>query len=71
MKRTEQLRELRALSTEKISGKIQEYRKALVVKNQDKVLGKLKSSAEIRTLRLSISRAQTILEEKIRESISK
>lgn len=70
MKQIEQLRELRALSADKISVKIQEHRKTIVRLNQDKILGNLKKTSDLRIERKAIARAQTVLDEKIRQTIS-
>lgn len=70
MKHVEELREVRGLSPDKISAKIQEYRKAIVKLNQDKVLGHLKKTSDVRVIKKAIARAKTVLDEKIRATIS-
>lgn len=71
MKRRDLLSDLRALSTEKLSGKITESQKKLVLLQQDKLLGKLKNVKELSSLRTDIARMKTILDEKVTEQLSK
>lgn len=68
MKRRDFLREIRGLSLDKLSGKITESEKNIVLLGQDKLLGKLKNPRQITALRSEIARMKTILDEKVAES---
>lgn len=65
MKQSEFIKNVRGLTPEKILAKITEDKKSLVELEQKKVLGSLKSSAEIRSLRRNIARLNTVLDEKL------
>jgi ribosomal protein L29 len=71
MKRRDLLSDIRGLSTEKLSGKIAESQKKLVLLQQDKLLGKLKNVRELSVLKTDIARMKTVLDEKITEGLSK
>jgi len=71
MKRRDFLSQVRALSPDKLSGKITESQKKLVLLQQDKLLGKLKNPRDITSMRLEIARMKTILDEKVAESTEK
>jgi large subunit ribosomal protein L29 len=70
MKHTEELKQIKSSTPREISAKITDSRVKLVKLNQDKILGKLKNFREITTLRKSIARMNTILDEKVRENIN-
>ena len=70
MKLKDEIKELRGCTPKQISAKITDSRAKLVRLNQDKILGKLKNVHEITVVKKSISRMQTILDEKIREDIN-
>lgn len=64
-KRRDQISALRRLTDKELSVKITESQKTLVVKRQEKLLGKLKNTAELNYLRKEIAQMKTILDEKI------
>ncbi|HSX41909.1 MAG TPA: 50S ribosomal protein L29 [Candidatus Saccharimonadales bacterium] len=68
-KRLEQLREIKGLPLNQISGRITEAQKKLTVLRQDKLLGKLKNPKEIGELKKTIARLKTILDEKVTAQI--
>lgn len=68
-KRLEQLREIKALPLNQISGRITEAQKKLAMLRQDKLLGKLKNPKEIGELKKTIARLKTILDEKVTQNI--
>ena len=70
MKQSEQLTALRRLTDKQLSVKIAESQKTLVVKRQEKLLGKLKNTAELSTLRRDIARMKTLLDEKVTAALS-
>ena len=65
MKIKDQLSELRRLTEGELSDKIINSQKNLVVKHQEKLLGKLKNTAELNYLKKEIARMKTILDEKV------
>ena len=65
MKIKDQLSELRRLTEGELSDKIINSQKNLVVKHQEKLLGKLKNTAELNYLKKEIDRMKTILDEKV------
>ena len=65
MKVKDQLSELRRLTEGELSDKIINSQKNLVVKHQEKLLGKLKNTAELNYLKKEIARMKTILDEKV------
>ena len=69
MKRRDELQELRSLPVKKISDKITESQKQLILLEQDRLLGKIKNTRQLSTLRRSIARMKTILDEKITAEI--
>jgi ribosomal protein L29 len=69
VKQKDQLKELRGLSIDKLSGKIAESQKDLVLKQQDKLLGKIKNIKELSILRKSVARMKTVLDEKLAEQV--
>ncbi|MEX1052112.1 MAG: 50S ribosomal protein L29 [Patescibacteria group bacterium] len=71
MKHAEQLLALRRLTDVQLSVKIGESQKNLITKRQAKLLGKLKNTAELRTLRREIAQMKTILDEKVAEGLIK
>lgn len=71
MKRRDFLQDVRGLSIEKLSGKITESQKKLVLLAQDKLLGKLKNVRELTRLRIDIARMKTVLDEKVTEQVTK
>jgi len=71
MKNIDLLKELRGLTAPQISAKITEYRKRLIVLEQEKVLGQLKKTDELRTARKTVARAKTVMDEKVRQEIAK
>jgi len=71
MSRKENLEKTRRWTTKEISGKITESKKALFTLQQEKILGKLKNVAQIRSLKREIARLKTILDEKISQELVK
>jgi len=69
MKKIDFLKELRHLSVEQLTGKIQESKRRLVETDQEKLLGKLKNVAERKYLRRQIAQMLTIRDEKISEKV--
>lgn len=69
-KRRDQITALRRLTDRELSVKIAESQKALIVKQQEKLLGKVKNTAEINSLRKEIARMKTILDEKVLSKIN-
>jgi ribosomal protein L29 len=67
--RTDQLKSARLLTPAQVSAKITEGRQQLIRLNQNKVLGQLKNSGEIKKLRRELARLQTILDEQITTAI--
>lgn len=65
MKVKDQLSGLRRLTEGELSDKIINSQKNLVVKHQEKLLGKLKNTAELNYLKKEIARMKTILDEKV------
>ncbi len=63
------LNDYRTWTPKQLSGKIAEAHQKLVKFNQDKVLGKLKNTSEIKEVRKSIARMNTILDEKVTEEL--
>jgi ribosomal protein L29 len=70
MKRQDQLTALRRLTDKDLSDKISESQKKLVVKRQEKLLGKVKNTAELNSLRKEIARMKTVLDEKISAALT-
>lgn len=64
-KKTEYLAKTRHLTIKQISDRINQEKKQLFVLNQEKILGKLKDVSQIKEIRKNISRAATILDEKL------
>jgi ribosomal protein L29 len=71
MKRNDLLKELRHLSVEKLTGKIQESKKRLVELDQEKLLGKLKNVSSHKYLRRQIAQMLTVRDEKIATKVEK
>lgn len=71
MKRRDALKQHQGLTEKQLSAKIIESQKALVVKRQEKLLGKLKNTTQLRTLRRDIARMKTILDEKVSAGLGK
>jgi len=71
MKLRDQITALRRLTEKELSVKIAESQKALVVIQQEKLLGKIKNTADINHLRKEVARMKTILDEKIVAKINK
>lgn len=69
MKRRDELQELRSLPANKLSDKITESQKQLILLEQDRLLGKIKNTRQLSTLRRSVARMKTILDEKITAEI--
>ena len=65
MKVRDQLSGLRRLTEGELSDKIVESQKKLIVKHQEKLLGKLKNTAELNYQKKEIARMKTILDEKV------
>lgn len=70
MKRRDQITALHRLTDKELSVRITESQKALVVKRQEKLLGKVKNTAQLNSLRKEIARMKTILDEKITATLS-
>ncbi len=70
MSKTEQLSGLRRLTDKQLSVKIGESQKNLIAKRQEKLLGKLKNTAELRNLRREIARMKTLLDEKVAAAVT-
>ena len=70
MKRINQLAGFRRLTEKELSVKIVESQKNLVVKHQEKLLGKLKNTAQINFQKKEIARMKTILDEKITANLA-
>ncbi|MEX0594683.1 MAG: 50S ribosomal protein L29 [Patescibacteria group bacterium] len=71
MKIREQLAQLRRLTDKQLSDKIVENQKKLVIKRQEKLLGKVKNTAELNSLRKMTARMKTILDEKVSAQLVK
>lgn len=69
MKKAEQISSLRRLTDKQLSAKIGESQKNLVAKRQEKLLGKLKNTAQLRSLRREIAQMKTLLDEKVAASL--
>lgn len=65
MKIKEQVSGIRRLTEKELSVKIVESQKKTIVKQQEKLLGKLKNTAQLNSLKKDIARMKTILDEKI------
>lgn len=70
MKRNDFMKELRHLSVEQLTGKIQESKRRLVEIDQEKLLGKLKDVASRKHLKRQIAQMLTIRDEKIAEKVT-
>ncbi len=70
MKRSEHLAALERLTDKQLSVKIAESQKSLIVKRQEKLLGKLKNTAELRTMRRDIARMKTLLDQKVMAALT-
>ncbi|MBI4948110.1 50S ribosomal protein L29 [Candidatus Berkelbacteria bacterium] len=69
MKRKDELSGLRSLTEQKLSGKIVEEQKRLTTLMQQKALGSLKNVREISSVKKSIARIHTVLDQKLAEKI--
>lgn len=69
MKHNDFLKELRHLSVEQLTGKIQESKRRLIEIDQEKLLGKLKDHSSRARLRRQIAQMLTIRDEKMTEKI--
>jgi len=70
-KKRDHLKQLRDLSNQKLSDMISDSQKSLIVKRQEKLLGKVKNTAELKQLRKELARMKTILDEKIMAELEK
>jgi len=70
MKLREQLSGLRSLTEKQLSAKIAMSQKDLVVKQQEKLLGKLKNTASLKAIKKEIARMKTVLDEKILQRLN-
>lgn len=71
MKIKDQVLGIRRLTEKELSVKIVENQKKLIIKQQEKLLGKMKNTAELNSLKKEIARMKTILDEKIAAQINK
>lgn len=71
MKQKELLDKSRRLTVNELSAKIAEERKRLFTLDQEKILGKLKNTAEITATRKNIAKMLTVLDEKVTEALEK
>ncbi len=69
IKQADFLKELRHLSVEQLTGKIQESKRRLIEIDQEKLLGKLKDLSSRKYLRRQIAQILTIRDEKIAEKV--
>ncbi len=69
MKNRDFLTEARRMTAAQLSGKIQESKKHLIELDQDRLLGKIKNTAEFRVLRHQVAQLMTLRDEKISEEI--
>lgn len=69
MKYNDFLKELRHLSVEQLTGKIQESKRRLIELDQEKLLGKLKDVSSRKQVRRQIAAMLTIRDEKIAEKV--
>lgn len=70
MKRIDQLAGFRRLTEKELSVRIVESQKNLLAKHQEKLLGKLKNTAQIKSQKKEIARMKTVLDEKITANVA-
>lgn len=69
-KPAEHLAQLRRLTAKQLAAKITESQKSLIVKRQEKLLGKLKNTAQLKQLRREIAQTKTILDERVMATLN-
>ncbi len=69
MKNNDFIKEVRHLSVEQLTGKIQESKQRLIELDQEKLLGKLKDVASRKYLKRQIAQMLTIRDEKVSDKV--